>query len=72
MYVVRGPVSGTLNLSLADAKVSGDHAGASMGMVSSAGDVDGDGRPDILIAAPRDNEAGTEYGAAYLFYASDL
>ncbi len=41
----------------------GDMAGYS---VSSAGDIDLDGLPDLLIGSPYDDEAGTDAGAAYL------
>jgi hypothetical protein len=68
-YLVRGPVTGTLDLSLADAKLVGDatsgyYAGWS---VSGAGDVDGDGHDDLLIGAYLDEEGGAyQAGAAYL------
>ncbi len=65
-YLVLGPVTGTLDLSLADAKLLGgmnDHAGYG---VSGAGDVDDDGRDDLLVGAYGDSEGGTFAGAAYL------
>jgi len=66
-YVVLGPVTGTLDLSLADAELVGetqyDRAGSS---VSGGGDVDGDGHPDLLVGAYFDDDGGTEAGAAYL------
>jgi hypothetical protein len=66
-YLVRGPVTGTLDLSLADAKLVGeepsDFAGYS---VSGAGDVDGDGHSDLLVAAYCNDEGGSQAGAAYL------
>jgi hypothetical protein len=67
-YLVRGPVSGTVDLSLADAKLVGektfDFAGWS---VSDAGDVDADGHDDLLVGAVNYSYARTQYaGAAYL------
>jgi hypothetical protein len=68
-YLVLGPVSGTLSLSLADAKLVGedpdDRAGIS---ISGAGDVDGDGLDDLLVGAPGHDERGGRdgTGAAYL------
>jgi hypothetical protein len=66
-YLVLGPVTGTLDLSLADCKLlgerNGDHAGSS---VSGAGDVDGDGRDDLLVGAYGNDQGGRDAGAAYL------
>jgi hypothetical protein len=66
-YLVLGPVTGTLDLSLADAKLVGeresDTAGAS---VCGAGDVDGDGHGDLLIGAPGNSQGGRATGSAYL------
>lgn len=49
-----------------DAEISGT------GLVGSAvaivGDLDGDGLDDIVIGAPRDNQAGENAGAAYVIY----
>jgi hypothetical protein len=68
-YLVLGPVSGTRNLSLSDVKFveSGDDTNAGVS-VSGAGDVDGDGRGDLLLGAPFDSERATWAGAAYLIY----
>jgi hypothetical protein len=67
-YLVRGPVTGTVNLSAADAKLLGeeayDYASYSL---SGAGDVDGDGHDDVLVGAPGYDSGGTvAVGAAYL------
>ena len=42
-----------------------DHFGA---YVANAGDVNGDGYPDILVGAPDNSEKGVKAGKVYLFY----
>ncbi len=68
-YLVYGPVTGELDLSSADVCLEGedddDYAGSA---VAAAGDVDGDGLDDLLVASTRNSEAGTAAGAAYLFH----
>ena len=54
-----------------DGENTGDRAGHS---ISGIGDMNGDGRPDILIGAPFNDEvdnlsAGNERGAAYVVFA---
>ncbi|NKB55076.1 MAG: hypothetical protein GKS00_01960 [Alphaproteobacteria bacterium] len=44
---------------------AGDYAGWS---VSSAGDVNGDGFEDMIVGAPRGNDAGTDAGEAYVIF----
>ena len=64
-YLVHGPVSGSYDLDVIAAGVI--HASASnehLGTAVSAGDVDGDGTPDLVIGAD-DGEAGQ--GAVYVF-----
>jgi hypothetical protein len=65
-YVVLGPVTGTRNLRLADAKLLGDEGDQAGTNISGAGDVDGDGHDDVLVGAPGNDEGGPEAGAAYL------
>jgi len=68
VYVVLGPTTGDMDLSAADAKLTGDegdYVGAQYG-TSGAGDVDGDGYADILIGASGNREGGANAGAAYL------
>src|SRR6185436_3027438 len=65
-YLVLGPVTGTLDLAMAEVKYVGEDPGDQAGWVSGAGDVDGDGNDDLLIAAARNDEGGSDAGAAYL------
>ncbi len=66
LYLVRGPLSGSLDLSLADAKLLGEDAGYLVGHGPPAsGDVDGDGHSDLLVGAIM-FEASTTGGCAYL------
>jgi hypothetical protein len=72
-YLVRGPVTGTFDLSLADAKFVGESGDAySGGTVSGAGDVDADGRGDVLVSAWNNSEGGFAAGAVYLLYGGGL
>jgi hypothetical protein len=64
---VFGPVSGTHNLSTADLKLVGEASEDFSGTaVASAGDVDGDGSPDILVGANGEDTGANYGGAAYL------
>jgi hypothetical protein len=67
-YLVRGPVTGSLDLGRADRKLVGARSDQAGYAVSSAGDLDGDGRVDILVGAP----GHAENGAAYVLYGSGL
>ncbi|NQT29543.1 MAG: FG-GAP repeat protein, partial [Candidatus Saganbacteria bacterium] len=68
-YLIYGPAYGSIDLSIADASFvgenSGDYAGYS---VSNAGDVDGDGYDDLLMAAHYNGDGGTRAGKTYLIY----
>ena len=62
------------DVSLADASytfVGAAFEGAATS-VASAGDVDGDGRPDLLIAAQNSDIAGADSGTTYLVLAADV
>ena len=68
-YLVRGPVTGTMDLSRADAKLVGEDTRDKAGFqVSGAGDVDADGRDDLLIGAVQEEAGGSAAGAAYLVH----
>jgi hypothetical protein len=68
-YLVLGPVTGTHSLSEAAARfqgeVDGDAAGTS---VAGDGDLDGDGAPDLLVAAGYESTAAPDAGAVYVLY----
>ena len=66
-YLLLSPVTGTVSLADADAKLMGENAydeGATR--VGHAGDVDGDGYFDLLIGAPGYDGSARNGGAAYL------
>ena len=67
-----GPVEGTLSFDDADASLDGDGTGRMLGeRVAGAGDVDGDGRPDLLVAVPGYDQPSADAGAAWLLWGGD-
>jgi hypothetical protein len=66
-YVVLGPVSGDVYLRSADGVLSGTVAQDFTGRaVAGVGDIDGDGKDDVLVGATGVDTAGSQAGAAYL------
>ena len=66
-YLVRGPVTGAMDLIAADAEIIGENSGDYAGRaVAAAGDVDGDGLADLLIGAHGQDDGGKDAGAAYI------
>jgi hypothetical protein len=74
VYLVRGPVSGSLVLSSADAKLTGENphdnlggnSAFSQGEMSSAGDTNADGYDDFVVGVPSNASTGDNRGSAYL------
>ncbi len=63
-----GPVSG--GPGAASARLDGDQPGSSFGAsATGAGDVNADGRPDVLVGAPAYDLGEADEGAAFLFLA---
>jgi hypothetical protein len=57
----------------ADSKIMGEYGGDQFGYsISNAGDVDNDGKDDVIIGAPFNDEIGTNSGKAYIFYFRDV
>ena len=73
VFLVHGPLTGTLYLSEADAGFLGEAESDLAGWsATAAGDVDNDGLEDILVGAPNHDRNGDNAGAAYLLYAAGL
>lgn len=67
-YVMLNPI-GNRPLSGAQLTIEGDEASAQLGVsIASAGDVDLDGRDDLLVAAPWSDHAFVDAGTVYLVY----
>lgn len=68
VYVVRGPVSGTSSLAVADLILEGEAVGDMAGIsLSQGGDVNGDGNLEILIGAREAYCGSLQTGAVYYF-----
>jgi hypothetical protein len=67
------PVPGTYTTEQAHHTVALDRTRAdAFGMSMAAGDIDGDGRGDLAIGAPRDAAAGTDAGSVTLVFGASL
>ncbi|MFT4976782.1 MAG: hypothetical protein ACI8S6_002687 [Myxococcota bacterium] len=68
-YIVLGPMSGSVDLSLADTIFSGEAAGDRAGMsLVNIGDQDGGGQDDFLIGATLNSDSASDAGAAYIIF----
>ena len=66
-YLVRGPVSGQVQLSTVDAKATGGSADSWAGAaVAGIGDTDNDGTDDVLIGVPFSDDWLTDAGEVWL------
>jgi hypothetical protein len=66
VYLVCGPVSGTVSLADADATLEGEVEFDAAGRALAVGDADGDGLDDVLVGAPEHDGGHWDAGAAYL------
>lgn len=70
VYLLHGPLYGEIDLAAADVTFSDGPPNSNMGLsVAGGGDVDGDGRSDLLIGAPGAANLG---GMVYLVLGADL
>jgi len=68
-YLVHGPLSGTVDLSAADAFLVGANSSDEAGRtVEVAGDVNGDGDTDFLVGAPGYDDAYNDQGAVHVVH----
>ena len=70
--VLATSLASDLSLSLADHQFLGEAAGDYCCIVSGAGDVDADGRADLLFGAHKNDAGGDNSGRAYLFLGGNL
>ncbi len=61
VYLVYLPVTGTLDLSAADAKITGERTQSYLSTVAGPGDLDGDGREDIAVGSTESARRGMAY-----------
>jgi len=68
-YVVLGPLDGDSTLSADHLRLTGETAGDQAGSTASAaGDVNGDGIPDLLVGARFSDRGGRDSGAVYVMF----
>ncbi len=72
VYQLMGPLSGAYDLKDADRIFNGDAYGQGLNDTMLAGDVDADGSPDLLLAAPGDDTVASRAGAAFLILAGGV
>ncbi len=66
-YLVLGPPEGESEIRTHDGRIQGTEEGDKIGSaVGDAGDIDGDGKSDLIVGAPGAGGAGTRSGRVYL------
>ncbi|NHN47646.1 hypothetical protein G9464_08555 [Halostella sp. JP-L12] len=71
-YLFYGPVEdGEYDAADANLTLRGESGGDWAGYSVASGDVNGDGLSDLIVGAPLEDEAGSDAGAAYVFYGAD-
>ncbi len=71
IYLLSDPVANwpaSLDLSTADVRVLGEAAGDWFGHQLASGDLDDDGLPDLVVAAPYNDQNGSQAGKVYVLY----
>ncbi len=66
-YLATGPFTGTMVLADESRTYYGEVFGQRLGYCAGPGDVDGDGLPDVVLAAPSDWAVDPAHGRVYLF-----
>ncbi|MEC7948894.1 MAG: integrin alpha, partial [Myxococcota bacterium] len=73
VYLVLSPSSGTLDLADASAKLLGSSSGDWVGSaLAGAGDLDGDGAPDLVVGVPYDDTFAADAGAVWVVLGGGL
>ncbi|MEZ4240402.1 MAG: FG-GAP-like repeat-containing protein [Myxococcota bacterium] len=72
IYIFRGPLAGPLTTADAAWVLHGDRPGEGAGFGLTAGDIDHDGRADLVVGAPTNDDAGYAAGKVYVLLAADL
>ncbi len=68
-YLLLGPLTGSSDLSVAQARLIGESTGDYVGAdVSPGGDVNGDGFADLLLGAWKNDDGGSDAGMGYLMF----